>query len=422
MKLAPLCLAFCLGASALLSACAAPGGQDTAAHTAGAAVTPVYSPASTPTPSPTPTPEPEPSITQAQLDGAVAAAGEAHGAMGVQAAVIEGGQVALQSAWGWAVRDSVAMTPEHKLRCASLTKVAVGLSAALLLDGGVVEPDADIARYWGSPVVNPSYPDTPVTVDSLLTHTSSLIDSTSLSALKGTAARARLAGSGYRAVRPGDLSGWAYNNYGFSVLGMTLELAAGQVLDDVLDEGLLTPLGVDAAFEPGSVEHTQLLAPLYQGGGVSRTVGEMLGYVCYPQPGYRGNFFAGGFTCSAGDMAQLTALLARDGEYQGEQLLSPEAVAYLETPLAQPVTHKESTFCQCRPLRLQYGMYGREAIYYHTGSAYGFYGLLSYDPAAGDGVVVFTTGADGVTDEYGVYAVCGEIARAVYSPAQEGGI
>ena len=148
----------------------------------------------------------------------------------------------------------------------------------------------------------------------------------------------------------------------------------------------------------------------------------MLGYVCYPQPGYRGNFFAGGFTCSAGDMAQLTALLARDGEYQGEQLLSPEAVAYLETPLEQPVTYKESTFYQCRPLRLQYDMYGREAIYYHTGSAYGFYGLLSYDPAAGDGVVVFTTGADGVTDEYGVYAVCGEIARAVYSPAQEGGI
>ena len=112
----------------------------------------------------------------------------------------------------------------------------------------------------------------------------------------------------------------------------------------------------------------------------------------------------------------------RDGEYQGEQLLSPEAVAYLETPLEQPVTYKESTFCQCRPLRLQYGMYGREAIYYHTGSAYGFYGLLSYDPATGDGVVVFTTGADGVTDEYGVYAVCAEIARAVYSPAQEGGI
>ena len=89
MKLTPLCLAFCLGASALLSACAAPGGPSAAAPTAGAAVTPVYSPASTPAPTPTPTPEPEPSITQAQLDGAVAAAGEAHGAMGVQAAVIE---------------------------------------------------------------------------------------------------------------------------------------------------------------------------------------------------------------------------------------------------------------------------------------------------------------------------------------------
>ena len=53
-------------------------------------------------------------------------------------------------------------------------------------------------------------------------------------------------------------------------------------------------------------------------------------------------------------------------------------------------------------------------MYYHTGSAYGFYGLLSYDPDTRDGVVVFTTGASGVTDSYGVYAVCGQVAQAVY--------
>ena len=60
-------------------------------------------------------------------------------------------------------------------------------------------------------------------------------------------------------------------------------------------------------------------------------------------------------------------------------------------------------------------MYGREAIYYHTGSAYGFYGLISYDPDTGDGVVVFTTGASGAKDGYGVYSVCSQVAKAVYS-------
>ena len=49
-----------------------------------------------------------------------------------------------------------------------------------------------------------------------------------------------------------------------------------------------------------------------------------------------------------------------------------------------------------------------------AGSAYGVYNLLSYDPDAGDGVVVLTTGADGGRDEYGIYAVCGEISRILY--------
>ena len=409
-RMIPLLLSLGLGLS--LAAC---GSQDVTTAIPSASPAPAVA---TPTPTPEPTPTPIPAITQVGLEEAVAQAGADHGAMGIQAAVIQDGEVVLETAWGWAVKDSVALTPQHKLRCASLTKVAVGLSTALLLDQGAIDPEADISQYWGSTVCNPYYPDTPVTIDTLITHTSSLSDASSLSALKGSAARQRLAGSGFQAVCPGDPVGWSYNNYGFSVLGMTLELAADQPLDQVLGEGMLQPMGIDAAFEAGSVTHTELLAPLYQGGYMSRSVSEMLGYVCNPTPGYRGNFFAGGFTCSAGDYARLIAVLAEDGMYQGQALLSPEAVAYLETPLDTPITDESRgvTFEQCRPLRYQADMYGREGLYYHTGSAYGFYGFLSYDPVTKDGLVVFTTGAEGSTDSYGVYAVCGEIAQAVYDP------
>ncbi len=287
------------------------------------------------------------------------------------------------------------------------------------LEQGTIDPEADIGQYWNTTVYNPYYPDIPITINTLITHTSSLTDAGGLAALKGTAARQRLAGSGYQSVRPGAPAGWSYNNYGFAVLGMTLELAADQPLDQVLGEGMLQPMGIDAAFEAGSVEHTELLASLYQGGYISRSVSEMLGYVCNPTPGYRGNFFAGGFTCSAGDYARLIAVLANDGLYEGQALLSEEAVAYMESPLEEPITDEERgiTFLQCRPLRYQEDMYGREGLYYHTGSAYGFYGLLSYDPETRDGLVVFTTGVVGSLDDYGVYAVCGEIAQAVYDPA-----
>ena len=368
--------------------------------------------AQTPAAQPNPTPTPTPPITQEQLQQAVDQARADYGATAIQAAVIRDGQVAAQAASGWAVEDQITLTTRHKMRCASLTKVMVGISAGVLIDDGTLDPYADLSGYWGVTARNPSYPDTPITVDMLLTHTSTLSDASgSLSALKGTAARQRLAGSGYTGGKPGELSSWSYNNYGFSVLGMTLERAADQVLDDVLGEAVLAPMGIDAAFEAGSVDDTGLLCALYYpGNSLSRTVSTQKSYVCIQQPGYRGNFFAGGFTCSAGELAQLVAMLAEDGTYQGQQYLSAETVAYLE----QPLVHTPDGFYQCRPLRYRENMYGRDRMYYHTGSAYGFYGLLSYDPDTRDGVVVFTTGASGVTDSYGVYAVCGQVAQAVY--------
>ena len=368
--------------------------------------------AQTPAAQPNPTPTPTPPITQEQLQQAVDQARADYGATAIQAAVIRDGQVAAQAASGWAVEDQITLTTRHKMRCASLTKVMVGISAGVLIDDGTLDPYADLSGYWGVTARNPSYPDTPITVYMLLTHTSTLSDASgSLSALKGTAARQRLAGSGYTGGKPGELSSWSYNNYGFSVLGMTLERAADQVLDDVLGEAVLTPMGIDAAFEAGSVDDTGLLCALYYpGNSLSRTVSTQKSYVCIQQPGYRGNFFAGGFTCSAGELAQLVAMLAEDGTYQGQQYLSAETVAYLEQPLGQT----PDGFYQCRPLRYRENMYGRDRMYYHTGSAYGFYGLLSYDPDTRDGVVVFTTGASGVTDSYGVYAVCGQVAQAVY--------
>ena len=387
-------LVLCLALALLLSGCG--GTQPAQAETTPPELT---LPSPTPTPTLEPTPTPKPPLTDGELAAFVEEAAEHHGAVGVQAAVIEDGAVTAQAAWGWATLNSDPMTTDHKLRVASLTKVVVGMCAMLLSEDGAVTLDAPIGTWWDTTSVNPWYPDTPVTIGTLLTHTSSLAASDSLSARTYSGARSRISGGGYRAVEPGDPAGWAYNNYGFAVLGMTLELAADTSLDYMLAEGLLDPLGIDAAFEGGSVDNTD--------------------YTLDYAPGHKGNFFDGGFTCSAGDLAKLAAVLANDGAYEGQVLLSPESVAWMETPLDTPVSDGRSTFLQCRPLRYQEELYGREGLYYHTGSAYGQYALLSYDPDTGDGVVVLTSGADGVVDEHGIYAICGEIAQAVYAAVEE---
>ena len=62
---------------------------------------------------------------------------------------------------------------------------------------------------------------------------------------------------------------------------------------------------------------------------------------------------------------------------------------------------------------------GREELYYHTGSAYGVYALLSYDPNTGDGVVVLTTGAPRQVDDRGLYQLCARLSEQLYAAMEE---
>nr|WP_325213653.1 serine hydrolase [uncultured Oscillibacter sp.] len=341
-----------------------------------------------------------------ELDRAVAASARRHGAVGVQAAVIENGAVTDVYYYGWAVQGSVPMSSAHKLRTASLSKVAVGLAAALLREEGAVDYDADIGTYWGVETWKP------VTVRSLLSHTSTLLNSERI-AWDYAGVKAQLKDpSGYGGGAPGDLRYWSYNNHAFGVLGQTLELASGRYLDDVLEERLLGPLGADCSFAAGELEEPELVTQLYRRGSLGRSVGSQLGVRRWSAPGATGRQFAGGFTASACDCGKLTALLAGDGCFEGVRLMDAASVELMESCEDRAIPG--GTAYQALPMRLGSGLYGRERLYYHTGSAYGVYNLLSYDPDAGDGVVVLTTGADGGKDQYDIYAVCGEIARAVY--------
>ena len=340
-----------------------------------------------------------------ELEQAIAAAARRHGAVGVQVAVIEDGAVTDAYHYGWAVRGSVPMSGAHKLRTASLSKVAVGLSAALLREEGAVDYDADIGEYWGVETWKP------VTVRSMLSHTSTLLNSESI-AWDYAGVKAQLSGaSGYGGGVPGDLRCWSYNNHAFGILGQTLELAAGRYLDDVLEERVLGPLGADGAFTAGELEEPELVTPLYRANSLGRSAASVRSVRRWSAPGATGRQFAGGFTASARDCGKLTALLAGDGCFEGVRLMDEASVELMES-------HEDRALpggsYQALPMRLRLGAYGRERLYYHTGSAYGVYNLLSYDPDAGDGVVVLTMGADGGKDQYGIYAVCGEISRAVY--------
>ncbi len=335
-----------------------------------------------------------------------------YGAAGLQVAVIEDGQVTDAYACGWATKGSDRMTPDHKTRIASITKVGVALAAMALYEDGVIDLDESIGTYWGVSARNPYYPNDPVSVRALLTHTSSIPSLGDDASRSRSAVQSRLQSGGFSRVRPGDTSSWNYNNYAYGVLGQTLEIASGRFLDDVMEERFWDIMEIDGAFESGNVKNKDLLCTVYQYGGVGRSLSAMQSNTRrYNPPGATGAYFSGGMTMSAADLGKMTALLANDGCYEGLQLLKASTVELMETRCEPQLS--DGTW-QALALRSQDDLYGRDRLYYHTGSAYGVFNCMSYDPDARDGVVVLTSGASGVKDERGIYAVCGEISRYIY--------
>ncbi len=332
-----------------------------------------------------------------------------YGAVGLSVAYIENGTVADTFAYGYATRDTTPMTAETKIRVASLSKILVGIATMLSCENGIMSLDGDISDYWGFTMGTSASGDV-ITPRSLLTHTSSLSysDSEYNSTYEGMSSRLK-SGSGIRGIKSGNIANWSYSNYGFHVLGCTVELANNMELDDILDEYLFDPLEIDASFYSGDVENTDLVATIYQSdGSVGRSRNTSLSIKSDGVPGSYGYNFSGGLTISAYDMGKIIALLANDGVYNGQRYLAASVVENLEYHEGNKTS---SGFWQCQPLRYKTNAYGQDELYYHTGSNYGVYNLACYNPESGCGVVVLTSGASATTDSEGIYAVCGSIAN-----------
>ena len=348
----------------------------------------------------------------ADMQAAVDNAAAKYGAAGIQAAVVRAGVASETYFTGWAVKDVQPMTQDTKLRSASISKVAIAIELMLLQEEGKLSLLDPLSQHWGAPVQNPNHPEVPITLQTCLTHTTTILPfDFNISRAYEASVQQLLRPESYTMETPGTQMAWAYNNYVFSVLGMALERTSGTYLDLFLNANLWDPLEADAAFEGGELRDTAHIATLYQQDGsvglsadVQRTFKRPL------VPASTGINFAGGLTASAGDLAKMAAVLSNEGAYSGRQILTPASVATLR----QGQFPVQGVFLQAQPLRVQNNLFQRQTICYHSGSAYGGLHLLSFDPDTGDGAVVLTSGAANPMDDSGLYAVCTEISEAFY--------
>ena len=408
-------LPFCVLLLTLLSACAPAPVQSSSDPPPGASQQPPASNSpSTPDSSlnSAETLAPAPRLTQEDMDQAIQQVMENYSATALSVAVVERGEVTQCGAWGWAVQDQRPMTADTAVRIASISKVVEGMAAMKLAQDGILDLDAPLSSYWGERVQNP-YSLRQPSPRSLMTHSSTLKDlemTRGLDRLTSILSRT----SSWRDREPDRADSWAYSNFGMCIFGTTLELASGQLLDDYLQAQFFGPLDINASFHAARLSPEQL-ANLYEPKGVlCRSIQTQIIQPVPTEIGMGATYYAGGLTISARDMAKLLAVLCGDGTYQGTQYLLPQTVAAMETPQFTVPNGEYTPFQQCLVLRRQDGLWGQSQLCYHTGSGYGVYSLMSYNPETGNGVVVITTGAYWNVNEHGLYALCSDLSEALY--------
>lgn len=321
-------------------------------------------------------------------------------------------------------RAGRALTIDDPVRIASVSKLVVALGVMRMVEAGQLDLDRDVSDYLGWRLRNPAFPEQPITLRHLLSHTSGLADRVDYAVPLGTSLRSVIEQErAFDAAHPPGTY-FRYANLNFPVIASAMERAGGERFDRLMQRLVLAPLGLDACFNwttcsdaavaraavlyapDGTVIRDDLqgrrpACPVLVPAGVPC---ELSGYSL----GSNGALFSpqGGLRISVRDLTVIGRLLLNRGMHGGRAFLRPESVA----TMTGPVWHYEDAADGDteRGFYCDYGLgmqslpnlhrdcddalfaNGR-AAHGHAGEAYGVRSGLWVDPASGRGIAFFAT-------------------------------
>ena len=96
---------------------------------------------------------------------------------GFAASVIKGDEIIWSKAYGYAdIENNIPMTINSLMNIASISKTITATAVLQLWEKGVIKLNSDINEYLPISIRNPKFPDEPITIQQILTHTSSIKD------------------------------------------------------------------------------------------------------------------------------------------------------------------------------------------------------------------------------------------------------
>ncbi|MBK9389876.1 MAG: beta-lactamase family protein [Bacteroidetes bacterium] len=316
------------------------------------------------------------------------------GTVGLSVAVVKDNKIIYTHAFGMSnIEKQTDLRTDDIFRIASISKSFTTTALLTLVEKGAVSLDSDVSDIIGFKIRNPKYPEVPITVKMLLSHSSSLNDSQEYYSLDfiNPAVNPDFAKC-YNDYMPGTK--YEYCNLGFNTLGTIVEKVSGIRFDKYVSQNVLQPLNLKASFNVDDfkgITFTTLYTPDTTGLSVSGKINFIPSESAYLSrapiidsgkyiQGYSAPLFSptGGMKISAPDLAKYMMMHMNYGiePQSGVRIIKEETSKMMQTPVIE--TGGEGKYCFA--LNQITNLIPGETMTGHTGSAYGLLSAMYFQP------------------------------------------
>lgn len=339
---------------------------------------------------------------------------EKSGTIGLSVAVVKDNMIIYTHSFGKSnIENQTDLKTDDIFRIASISKSFTTTALLTLVEKGSLSLDSDVSDIIGFQIRNLKYPEVPITVKMLLSHSSSLNDSQEYYSLDfvNPSVNPDYAKC-YNDYMPGTQ--YQYCNLGFNTLGAIVEKVSGTRFDNYVLQNILNPLKLKASF---NVDDFQAITftTLYTSdtSGFSKT-GKIVftpsenAYISRASiidsgkyiTGYSAPLFSptGGMKISAPDLARYMIMHMNYGidPETGVRIIKEETSKMMQTAVIE--TTGEGKYCMA--LNKINSLIPGETMTGHTGSAYGLLSAMYFEPEKKFGIVMIT---NGTSPQYGEY-------------------
>lgn len=338
---------------------------------------------------------------------------------------------------------NIPVTDSTLYRVASVSKAVTATGLMTLYESGLFNLDDDVSPYLGFELRNPGFPDDPITIRMLLSHTSSLndgsgysyfLDATYGNPLPPTIQNLLLPGGTYFTAntwlgrRPGSY--FNYSNVNYGIIGTLIERLSGVRFDEFMRDSVLLPLGITGSFNINHLGNIGNVAVLYRNAvpqadnfqGVMPEPTDLSQYVI----GTNGFIFSpqGGLRITATALCRFLMMHAGSGITPYGSVLQPATILLMRQPQWTFTGTNGNNYYN---LFNQWGLGfhlttntpGGDVVIPglpmsgHPGEAYGLISDMYFETEKGFGLVFITNGYSGSSGyQYGAYS-------AFYKPEEE---